>query len=184
MTALVNFFQKFIQGSSVNSQIPVKSPKEQAINEAGIALIKHFEGCSLHAYLDSVKVETIGWGRIVYDNGRKVKLGDTCTQAEADQWLLEDIEKDGAHYVKAWVTAPLTSDQFSALVSFTYNRGAGRLKEKLVGLLNSGQAAQAAEALLSYDYAGTPPRVLPGLTRRRKAERELFLSGDWTKYKA
>lgn len=151
----------------------------QKISDDGLALVKHFEGCRLQSYQDSVHVWTIGWGRIRYDDGASVGPGDTCTQAQADAWLMEDLEKEGAHYVKAWVKTPLTAGQFSALVSFTYNRGAGRLKEKLVGLLNAGDYPSAARTLLEYDYAGSPPRTLPGLTRRRKAERAMFLGEDW-----
>lgn len=152
------------------------------ISSDGIELVKHFEGLYLNAYLDSVGVATIGFGRIKYDDGSPVKIGDTCTEQDALRWLAEDLEKDGAHYVKAWVKVPLTQGQFDALVSFTFNRGAGRLREKLVGLLNSKEYPQAAETLLQYDYAGSPPRTLPGLTRRRKAERAMFLGEDWHQF--
>lgn len=145
------------------------------INKAGFELVKHFEGCSLKAYLDSVKVPTIGWGRIVYPDGRKVKMGDTCTQQQADFWLFEDLEKEGARYVRSYVKTPLNENQFSALTSFTYNRGAGRLRE-LVKI-----HSDLAKGMLAYNWAGADHKYLEGLDRRRHAEVELFLGRDWRK---
>lgn len=160
---------------------PTSGVKDPAfvINATGLALVKSFEGLYLKAYQDSVGVWTIGYGRIEYDGGSPVQQGDYTTQEKSDQWLLEDLEKDGAHYVRAWIKVPLNENQFSALTSFTFNRGAGRLHEKLVAILNSGDYAKAADTLLEYNYAGSDNRVLAGLTRRRKAERELFLGRDW-----
>jgi lysozyme len=165
------------------------------INESGFALVKEFEGCQLRAYQDSVGVWTIGWGRIVYDDGSKVKQGDSCDQAAADKWLKTDLEREGAKYVRAFVKdwKLLNQDQFSALVSFTYNRGAGRFHEKLADLLESdlydhlidhAEALKASELMLTYDWAGSKQPVhLAGLLRRRWAESFLFQGRDWTVFK-
>lgn len=163
------------------------------ITLAGLELVKHFEGCYLEAYLDSVKVPTIAFGRIVHPNGRKVRLGDRCTIQEAYAWLFEDLEREGAKYVAAFTLQPwlLADNQWSALVSFTYNRGAGRFNEKLDDLVDEGlrdgffnqkELEKVAETMRTYDYAGRPPRVLLGLKRRRYAEKAMFLGQDWEKF--
>lgn len=145
------------------------------INAEGMALVEQFEGLNLHAYQDSVEVWTIAWGRIQYDDGSKVKMGDTCTRAQADQWLMEDLEKDGGQYVRKHFSS-LNDDQYAALVSFTYNRGAGRLSQ----LVSMGTAPEiVAENLLHFDYAGSETNHLLGLERRRRAEQALFRSQPW-----
>lgn len=151
------------------------------INQAGFELVKHFEGCYLRAYQDSVGVWTIGWGRIKYDNGGPIEQFDVCTQAEADTWLLEDLENDGGRYVRAYISEGLNPNQFSALCSFTYNRGAGRLKEAVDKAGARGVSA-LAEVILQYDWAGADHKYLLGLDRRRHAERELFNGNDWRKF--
>lgn len=160
-----------------NPEAHPESPAALKIGASGLTLIRHFEGCYLHAYQDSVGVWTIGWGRIKYDDGSPVKQGDSCDQAAADRWLLEDIEKDGSQYVRGWAArakVPLTQDQFDALSSFTYNRGAGRFSQ-LVAMPGA-----IFDNILAFDFAGPKKEVLPGLTRRRWAERAMFLHQDWT----
>lgn len=151
------------------------------INGEGLALVKHFEGCYLKAYLDSVKVPTIGWGTIVYPSGKKVKLGDTCTQAEADSWLLLQLYTEAAKYVRAYLTNEdaLSENAFSALVSFTYNRGAGRFRDYIAGHINNGDAPGAFAALREVNWAGTDHKYLLGLDRRRWAEFYLATGKDW-----
>lgn len=162
------------------------------ITKDGLDLIQHFEGKYLKAYRDSVGVLTIGWGRIKYDDGRPVREGDTCTEEQALRWLLTDIWDDGAQYVRKMVDLDerLTPYQFSALVSMVFNRGAGRFDERLDDLIDASlkdgifttqEIKTVTDALLSYDYAveGGKRRVLPGLTRRRYAEREMFMGKDW-----
>lgn len=155
------------------------------INAQGLELVQHFESCFLKAYLDAVKVPTIAWGRIVYPNGRKVRLGDTCTQAEADQWLLEDLWGEGAKYVRAFlddsVETELNPNQFSALVSFTYNRGAGRFRDYVAGFLNRRDFTGAINSLLKVNWAGENKEYLLGLDRRRHAEALLWAGDDWRK---
>lgn len=147
------------------------------VNPAGMRLIKSFEGCNLNAYLDTSTppVVTIGWGRTTHG----IKMGDTCTQEQADAWLLEDVQAEGSHFIDAWVKVPLSSDQYSALSSFIYNCGAGTFKRgQVFAKLSAADYRGAADAFLLYDRAGGDP--LPGLSRRRRAERFLFL-GDLVK---
>ena len=137
------------------------------IGPQGLELIKAFEGCKLTAYLDSVGVATIGYGHT-----KGVKMGDTCTQAQADAWLSEDL-KDAEECVKAAVTVPMTQHEFDALVSFTFNLGCGNLrKSTLLRLLNNSDHDGAALEFRRWDKAGG--QVLAGLTRRRDAESRLF----------
>lgn len=169
-------------------------PDKFVISASGLELVKHFEGCFLRAYQDSVGVWTIGWGRIKYDDGSPVQQGDTCSQEKADQWLMEDLEREGAKYVRAYVKdyAFLSPDQFSALVSFTYNRGAGRFHEQLAGfvelgiqdhILDHGELLKASQIMETYDWAGKDHKHLEGLARRRWAESFLFQGRDWTVFK-
>lgn len=175
---------------------PVKpAPKEEGnikysdnsgkflINSDGLAQQKHFEGLYLKAYLDSVGVPTIGYGRIKYPDGRKVKLGDTCTEHEAEIWLLDDLYGEGAKYVRAFlnddVEKELNEDQFSALVGFTFNRGAGRFRDYVAPFINRRDFKGAMESLVKVNYAGADRKYLLGLDRRRWAERYQFEGKDW-----
>lgn len=153
------------------SKPPVPAPTAP-INARGLDLVKHFEGCYLTAYPDSVGVWTIGYGHtgLTHEDGT-VKRGRTITQAEAEQLLQHDLTYF-AKRVREGTTVPLTEDQFAALVSFDFNTG-GFLRSDLRKLLNRGDYAGAAEQLLLWDKAGG--RTLSGLTRRRRSERNLFL---------
>lgn len=131
-----------------------------------IDLVKSFEGCKLEAYQDLGGVWTIGYGH----TGTDVYRGIVIDQARAEQLLDEDLDKT-AGYVTAAVHAPVTQDQFDALVSFAFNvkgwRGSTLLK-----LVNQGQLAAAAEEFPKWDHVGKTE--VAGLLRRREAERALF----------
>ncbi len=148
------------------------------INDAGLALVTYTEGLSLTAEKDSVGIPTIGYGRIKYDDGTLVKLGDTCNKFDAERWLQTDLWQDGGHFVTAWIKTPLNDNQYSALISFTFNRGAGRLRELLI------LPGKIEDNLLQFDYAGHPPRALLGLRRRRRMERALYRGEDWNLFKS
>jgi len=136
-------------------------------SQNGIELIKKFEGCRLDAYkaVPTEKYYTIGYGHY----GEDVKKGMVITHAQAEAYLRKDIEK----FEKAVnaLTFNLNQNQFDALVSFTYNCGAGNLKR----LVSNRTLADIPDAILLYNKSGG--KVLKGLVRRRKAERELFLKG-------
>ncbi|MBE4892086.1 MULTISPECIES: lysozyme [Enterobacter cloacae complex] len=143
-------------------------------SEKGIALIKEFEGCKLTAYQDSVGVWTIGYGWTQPVDGKPIRAGMTIKQETAEHLLktgLVSYESDVSRLVKVG----LTQGQFDALVSFTYNLGARSLSTStLLRKLNAGDCAGAADEFLRWNKAGG--KVLNGLTRRREAERALFLS--------
>lgn len=143
-------------------------------SDKGIALIKQFEGCKLTAYQDSVGVLTIGYGWTKPVDGKPIRAGMTINQETAERLLktgLVSYESDVSRLVKVG----LTQGQFDALVSFTYNLGARSLSTStLLRKLNAGDYAGAADEFLRWNKAGG--KVLAGLTRRREAERALFLS--------
>ncbi|WP_410510620.1 lysozyme [Nodosilinea sp. E11] len=153
------------------------------INAAGLEIIKGFEGLGLTAYPDpgtGGEPWTIGYGHTSAAGPPQVFPGLTITRAEAEDILKRDLTK----YEKAVATAvtrPLTSDQFSALVSFTFNVGAGNLQAStLLKKVNAGDFAGAAEEFGRWVYAGG--NVMPGLQRRRRAERALFRSENWRQF--
>ena len=139
------------------------------IGAAGLALIKRFEGCRLTAYkpVPTEKYWTIGWGHY----GPDVREGDRITQAEADSMLAADCQRfanavDDLGYVP--LTDKLNANQRDALISFTFNCGAGCLKT----LCKGRSLPQICTAMEKYNKAGG--KVLVGLMRRRAAEQALF----------
>jgi len=139
------------------------------INAAGLELIKSFEGLRLNSYRDAVGVWTIGYGHT-----RTAGPGQRISFNQATALLREDVSTFEKAVTRA-VRVPITDNQFAALVSFAYNVGSGALSSStLVRRLNSGDKFGAANEFLRWNRAGG--RVLAGLTRRREAERTLFLS--------
>jgi len=139
------------------------------ISEEGIKLIKSFEGCKLQAYQDGGGVWTIGWG---HTSG--VKMGDTCTQAEAD--ALFDMEIDlYQEAVSALIKAPVMQCELDAMVSLAYNIGVSAFKNStLLKLVNKMDYLGASLEFGKWNQDNS--KVIPGLVRRREAERKLFMS--------
>ena len=143
------------------------------INKTGLDLIKSFEGLSLKAYPDpgtGGHPWTIGYGH----TGLDVVPGKVITEAEAEKLLQEDLGRF-ERAVTALVAVSLTDNQFAALVSFAFNCGAGNFRRStlLKKVLLQDFSGAAAE-FPRWDKAGG--KALAGLTRRRLAEQELFLS--------
>lgn len=143
------------------------------INQSGLDLIKSFEGFRASPYICPAGVLTIGYGT----TGKRVKAGmPPVTKATAEQWLREDVQVF-EQAVDRLVTVPLTSNQFSALVSFVYNIGSGAFASStLLKRLNAKLYSEAAAQFERWNKGGG--KVLPGLTRRRQAEKALFLKPD------
>lgn len=132
----------------------------------GIEIIKQFEGLRLKAYkaLPSERYYTIGYGHY----GKDVKANMVITERQATEYLKQDLAT--AEAAVNGLNRYLDQNQFDALVSFTYNCGAGNLKK----LCSPNRDLKTiADKMLLYNKAGG--KVLDGLTRRRKAERALFL---------
>lgn len=151
----------------------------------GVIRIKRFEGCKLTAYQDIVGVWTIGYG----ETGPYVVKGLTITKAQADEGLwrrLRDEFEPGV--VDALKGTPVTQQQFDALVSLAWNIGVGRephpgtARSTGSGLKGStlmrkhreGDYVGAGDEFPKWNHAGG--QVVPALTRRRAAERLLYLS--------
>lgn len=161
------------------------------IDKKGLDLIKSFEGIldgnpatvNLDPYLCPAGVWTIGWGHAIYHKGKMLKGaenkklayslypgGITLNQAED---LLRGDALDFCRDVQNLLKVPVTQNQFNALVSFSFNVGVSALRSStLLKLLNTCDYMGAAKEFAKWDKAGR--RTLPGLTRRRKAESELF----------
>jgi lysozyme len=147
-------------------------------NKAGIDLIKSFEGLFLKAYLDPINIPTIGYGTIKYPDGKAVTMKDpVISEAQATQYLEHEVNEKVSN-VERMVKVALNDNEFAALVSFSYNVGWQALeKSTLMKLLNAGADRTAvADQFLRWNKAGG--KELAGLTRRRQAERSLFLQPD------
>ncbi|WEI20155.1 lysozyme [Acinetobacter proteolyticus] len=162
------------QVNELNKVADALNPNQaMAASQVGINVITSFEDLVLTAYDDGVGVWTIGIGTTVYPNGIKVKKGDTCTLDQAKSYFAHDLKRFEAS-VNNLVKVPLSQNQFDALVSLTYNIGTGAFSgSTLLKLLNQKQYREAAAQFTRWNKAGV--KELRGLTRRREAERDLFL---------
>lgn len=136
------------------------------INNAGLQLIKSFEGCRLQAYDDGTGVWTIGYGHT------PATPGQIITQDDAEALLRSDL-RWAETCVNTWVARNATPNQFAAMVSLTFNIGCGAFQSSSVlRLFNEGDDAGAAAAFALWNQANG--QVLEGLVRRRAAEAALF----------
>jgi lysozyme len=140
-------------------------------SEAGKTLIKSFENLELKAYPCPSGILTIGWGHTA-----GVEEGMVITRETAERFLEEDIARVEAALPNV-LHSPLGQGQWDALVSLTFNLRGGpqrlpKIAPKLVAALNSQDYETAAREFLDINKANG--EVLAGLTRRRKAEVELF----------
>lgn len=146
-------------------------------SDQGLALIKAHEGLRLEAYPDAGygwDRATIGYGHTSQAGPPDVTRGMRITAAQAEQILRDDLRKFEG-YVTSAVHVPLTQAQFDALVSWTFNLGPGNLKSStMLRKLNAGDYQGAADEMLRWNKSNG--KVLAGLTKRREAERALFLS--------
>jgi lysozyme len=151
------------------------------LSDNGYKIIKNFEGLRLTAYRDVAGVWTIGYGSTRYHDGKRVKPGDKlATEAQADA-LFHNTLGRYEQAVNQFVKVPLTQNQFDALVSFTYNEGAGALKEStLLVKLNDTDYQAAATHFLAWDKITDPKTgqkiTCDTLLQRRREESQLFLS--------
>ena len=142
------------------------------INAAGLALIKSFEQCRLVAYKDSGGVWTIGYGH----TGASVKEGLKITEHQADVLFDYDLDRTETD-VSALVSPGATDNEYAACVSLVFNAGPAEFRTShLLSKLNSGDIAGAADEFRDWNHV--KGRVNKGLTRRREAERTLFLQPD------
>lgn len=149
------------------------------VSSAGDHLIQEFETFCPHAYLDSKKVPTIGFGTTRV-NGQPVTLGMTCTMEQALEWKRQDLSAlltSIAH----WITVELTQNQIDALASFVYNVGVAAFqRSSLLRAINARQPI-TEDLFTRWDKIWNAEtkqfQELDGLLRRRKAEYALYIQG-------
>lgn len=149
--------------------VPVRVPGQ------AIDIVKKFEGLRLVPYLDAVGKPTVGYGHF----NLTPPPCDGCTvitQDQADALLYNDLEHVLQH-IHGLIGVDLTDNQLSALASFAFNLGLHNFASStLLEELNKGNFDTASNEFLKWNHAGG--KVLSGLTARRVAERELFLTPD------
>ena len=130
----------------------------------------------LKAYQDPVGIWTIGYGSIYnFDKNRRVQAGDQIDEPTARRWMEREI-KDKRTAILGLVKRPLNQNQLDSIVSLVYNIGVGAFgNSTMLKRINLGEDKQAiANEFDKWVYAGG--KKLPGLVRRRAAEKKLFLS--------
>lgn len=163
--------------SAIRPDSPDPVPRPRTVSDAGIALVKSFEGCArrradglVEAYPDPATGDvpwTVGWGA----TGPGIGPGTVWTQAQCDARLTDDLARYAAEVARAVGDTPTTQAQFDALVSFHYNTGAIR-RATLTRRHVAGDHAGAAREFARWNRAAG--KVLVGLTRRRAAEATLY----------
>lgn len=143
-----------------------------------VELVKRFEGLHklkddglVHSYRCPAGKWTLGFGAT-----KGIRSGMTCTVAEAEQRLIDDLNEHGK-IVKRLVNVPLSQGQYDALVSFVFNVGGGNFKSSTaLKRLNSGLYEDVPEQLQRWNKARVDGKLTPlrGLTRRRAAEAAIF----------
>lgn len=134
------------------------------INNAGLELLKKFEGCRLKAYkLKGERNYTIGYGH----SDSNIKAGTVITQVKADEYLKQDLAKF-ENYVAKNTKFVLNDNQFSALVSYTYNRGYKGFKQ----LMDNSNVSNLSDNIVKY--WGSNENYKSALIKRRKSEQALF----------
>lgn len=135
------------------------------INKRGLDLLKSFEGCKLNAYLDVGGIPTIGWGH----TGPEVVIGMTMTQLQADGTLEKDLEK--FYVLDHYLEEEVNENQYSALVCLAYNIGLRAVRTStLLKKINNGD--DPSKEWLRWNKVNG--KEIAGLTRRRKAELDLY----------
>jgi GH24 family phage-related lysozyme (muramidase) len=143
------------------------------LSDAGLNLIKRFEGFRAQTYFDLAGLATIGYGH-------KLMPGESFPQGvgepQAAELLANDV-RNAELAVQRLVNVLLSQPQFDALVDFVFNLGAGRLQNStLLRMLNAGDYASASEQLLLWDHAAG--EEIPGLKARRESELALWSSPE------
>ncbi len=151
------------------------------INDKCIALIKEFESFRSHAYhgeLDPPKLFTIGYGTTFYPDGKYVQLTDEpITEEKATELLHWYIQERIVKPIDNFLRDDLSANQFAALVSFTYNCGAGALKySTLLRCVNTNHIDVSIRDAFMMWVKGEGGVEVPGLVRRRRAEADLYFT--------
>lgn len=140
------------------------------MNTKALSLIKSFEGCRLTAYQDIAGIWTIGFGQ----TGPDIRMGLSWTQREADKALMTTVSSIERHMM-LMLEVEQNINQMAALIDFAYNLGLSALQNStlLKKINKEADIEDIANEFLKWDKANG--RVVAGLTRRRKAEHDLYL---------
>ncbi len=158
------------------------------ISEAGIQLIKSFEGCHNTPYRCPALLWTVGYGRVLYPDQARLKTPErtayplnaehnrTFEYDEIDSILAADLRKFEAGVLRLCPAAADSQPHFDAMVSLAFNIGLGNLQASTLRMkYNRGDYDGAADEFLKWRKSNGV--VLRGLERRREAERAMFLAG-------
>ena len=166
------------------------------LSHAGAELMHRYEGCRDRPYLCPAHIWTIGYGHVLYQQqirlpmvrkeGESVQIRKEYPLSEGDNrvWSKEEINALFASDVASFERGVLRlvptvagkQGAFDAMVSFAFNAGLGNLQRSQIRIkANRGEWQAAADALMDWTKGGG--KVLPGLVKRREAERALFLAG-------
>ncbi|WP_341992299.1 lysozyme [Azorhizobium sp. AG788] len=151
----------------------------QTISRDGTDLVKAFESCLkpvsgrkgfFTTYICPAGVLTIAWGH-TNDHGRRFKAGEVWSQAECDAALAQDLATFETSVSTILKDVPLAQHEYDALVSLSYNIGP-LTRSSIPAKLKAGRKAEVRAVMARWNKGGG--KVLPGLTRRREAEADLF----------
>lgn len=146
-------------------------------SKKSVDLIKHFEGFFAKSYRCPANVWTIGWGTIRYKNGKKVADKETITREAAEEELMHEVEQKSS-----FIKAVVNQNQFDALVSFAYNVGRGALEGSTLyrKVRANPNDPTIRDEFMKWNKARVNGVLTPlkGLTRRRKAEADLYFSKE------
>ncbi len=147
------------------------NPTGRKMNAAGMRILKECEGLYLNSYKCPAGVWTIGYGCT-----KGIRPGMTISEAEAEEMLRKELTEFEKGVERILSHIPLNENQFSALVSLTYNCGMEPITEGMTirRKLEARDYRGAAEGFLLWNKGGG--RVLPGLVKRREMEKKLFLT--------
>lgn len=163
---------------------PDESRAPAALSTRGAAFVSRFEGVVPQLYNDPVGHCTVGIGHLVHHgrcDGRasEAPFRNGISRERAFELLRQDIAATAVE-VRRRIRVPLNQAQFDALCSWAFNCGSGVLATStLVRLLNARDYGSVPAQLARWDKAGNPPRPIAGLTRRRRAEGDLFAHGRY-----
>ena len=143
-----------------------------------IDLVKKFEGLFLKSYYCPASIVTIGWGSTMYQDGRKIKMGDVITLAQAEELLMWELNKKTI----ALHGLNLNQNQFDACLSFIYNLGIGAFNKStlLKKIKVNPDDATIKDEFMKWNKARVNGQLveLKGLTNRRKFEVALYYKKD------
>ena len=145
------------------------------INAAGISLVKQSEGFSPSCYLCPSSIWTLGYGSLHgLDGARLDGTHRDINEVEGEQLLRKDLSV-AEYYVAKLIKVPVTSNQFSSLVSICFNIGSRNFQNSTFRMkLNRGDYQGCADNF--WQWRRGAGRIFPGLVKRRAKEKELFLS--------